>query len=163
MRCAAQRCHHPYVVTLNASNTRPLAWIHHDPAGLRLLQDPAPANPTPTTEFGKACRNLDGAPRLPLPSHRIMHGSERSLTSGHFNTALGTPPRARHGGVTRQGQTNHLPAQDLAQPPPVADCPGKADRLSEVRPRHVGGGAGSKTAGGQLLPPGSGLAVPGRP
>ena len=46
--------------------------------------------------------------------------------------------RARRDRVPHEDRPAPLPAEDLAEPPPVAQCPGEAQRLGEVGPGHLG-------------------------
>jgi hypothetical protein len=58
--------------------------------------------------------------------------------------------RARRDRVTGVVRCGRLPGEDLAEPPPVVQRPGQADRLGEVRPGQLDAEDGDdKAAGGQ--------------
>ena len=66
--------------------------------------------------------------------------------------------RAHRNRIPGHERRMRLLAEDLAQPPPVSDCAGQADRLGEVWPGHLGVVDGGCAAGGAAPGP----AGPGR-
>ncbi len=56
--------------------------------------------------------------------------------------------RAHRKRVTRDDRPGRLPAEDLAEPPPIVRRPGQAERLSEVRPGRLRIGEGGDVAAG---------------
>ena len=98
-------------------------------------------------ELRDRCRS--DRPRIicaPASRHRHCRDPKRSpMASARSRPSwpAAAAPMGSPGDESRMG----LLAENLAQPPPVSDCPGETDRLGEVSPGHFGVVDGGAAAG----------------
>src|SRR5882757_1438468 len=102
------------------------------------------------TQFAQLC---DGADQITLKRACDTNAPTTSTRVGSVADRVGNVPSffgglARSDRITRHDRPDRLPAEDLAQPPPVAQRPDEADRLGEERSGYLRVEAVTAAAGG---------------
>ncbi len=91
-------------------------------------------------KFGELCGGADQITLPPLCYAKAPAALARAepVTDriGEIASLFGS--RAPRDQITHRERRERLPGEDLAQPPPIVQLPGKADRLGKVRPGRLG-------------------------